>query len=694
MPDTDYDMTDYDMTHEQLHLLNNDHFSDESADVPLPATSNDINVGRRQIKPDWFKMFPWLLLEGNKFYCKICIEGKVDNVFTVGKDCNQPKKDFIRKHGTSKIHERAEENIQGKKNLIRATKKSYKVYEECFIAQMRTVLVQAQEAIPSSKNTALLKLQALNGANAVRPLLSENVYQHNESLQDVYMALAGTVQDELNAQLKCGPYQKFSLEADEATDCSSNSIVVVCIRFVNANCEIETKYLGVGELESTDSESIFNSVKNIRDINKLNPVDMVGLATDGASVMLGIHKGVAARFKKESPQIVATHCMAHRLALASEKAANKVPYLVKYIGVVNQFAKILKYSPKLKRSIETCKSVTGEKANKVVQIFFTRWLSFSKSVNALADCICAVISSLVANAAERTGEGRAIMHGLCSYMASTDFVLMTHFLADSMSILEKLSLTIQKDSVMYSTVISQIHASITALKKLTQSPGEKMLKAFAELGHLDGIEVTYRGHKVKDSVKKREKMQTACEQFIEQVVAHLEFTFPENSGNVLESFNVFTPCIMNVCMSEEQGLAAVKHLANHFLGSGKVAEAVQEWDLLKHILKLEKFASLSMSQFMKVFLHANRETYPVLSQLVVTGMVLPVTSVSCERAISAYNAIKTDSRNQLKTVTVNSLMALYLHSKPVEEFDFHTAYDKWLNTKDRRGLIKLAKSMK
>ena len=102
--------------------------------------------------------------------------------------------------------------------------------------------------------------------------------------------------------------------------------------------------------------------------------------------------------------------MAHRLQLVSEKAAGRVPYITKYIGVLNTFAKALKFSPKFNRTLEASKDLHDEKANKIKQAFFTRWLALSDSVQALSGCIGGVISALQVVASERGVEGRAILH--------------------------------------------------------------------------------------------------------------------------------------------------------------------------------------------------------------------------------------------------------------------------------------------
>ena len=44
---------------------------------------------------------------------------------------------------------------------------------------------------------------------------------------------------------------------------------------------------------------------------------LFGMATDGASVMTAVRSGVATCMKKRNSFMLTTHCIAHRLALAS-----------------------------------------------------------------------------------------------------------------------------------------------------------------------------------------------------------------------------------------------------------------------------------------------------------------------------------------------------------------------------------------
>ena len=57
---------------------------------------------------------------------------------------------------------------------------------------------------------------------------------------------------------------------------------------------------------------------------------VAGLGTDGAAVMTGLDRAVAGRMKEENPHLVKIHCVAHRLALCTEQAANRVKAIKRF----------------------------------------------------------------------------------------------------------------------------------------------------------------------------------------------------------------------------------------------------------------------------------------------------------------------------------------------------------------------------
>ncbi len=88
-----------------------------------------------------------------------------------------------------------------------------------------------------------------------------------------------------------------------------------------------------------------------------------------------------------------------------------------------------------KRALESAKSSMNEKGNNIIQIFFTRWLRFQKSVTAMADNYCSVLSCLATVGAERETEGRVLLHTLMDSFGNVKFMPMANFLTDVMGII-------------------------------------------------------------------------------------------------------------------------------------------------------------------------------------------------------------------------------------------------------------------
>ena len=87
--------------------------------------------------------------------------------------------------------------------------------------------------------------------------------------------------------------------------------------YKDANGELALHYLTTTELQATNAEAIKTAFDFAIGDHSLNKQDMVGLATDGASVMRGSQTGVSTCLKEEIEHLIANHCMAHRLQLVA-----------------------------------------------------------------------------------------------------------------------------------------------------------------------------------------------------------------------------------------------------------------------------------------------------------------------------------------------------------------------------------------
>ena len=517
------------------------------------------------------------------------------------------------------------------------------------------------------------------------------LYTSPKSIMEFQDALRAVIDKQFDKDRSNAPYGFYSLEVDEATDVANLSSLVICIRFVKDG-RPTSQFLAVRELKATRAVEIYEAITSALKDKNLPLEQLVGMATDGAAVMLGVRNGVTTKFKQDQPTMITTHCMAHRLQLVSEKAANQVPYLVKYIAILNSFAKALKFSPKLCRALEQAKILHGEKARKIKQVFFTWWLSLRDSVQALSGCLNAVISCLVSVCSETGCTNKAVLQGVCKQMATYKFCAMTHFLADAVGFLGILNLTMQKETISYYALKPQISATVDSLKKLLVEDGP-FTKSFQQDVFIDNEETVYKTHVIKDGDPERKKYSDSAKQFIQQLVDRLECTFPD--GDILGAFNILNPQKLPTepCDRSHYGDEELAMLLNHYEHNNLFdsAQCQFEWTMLKSLM--ENYTEMDTGSFYRQFLMKNKDTFVNMTKLAALSLTLPVTSVNCERAISAYNLIKTDRRNKLGMDSTETQLLLMLEPASVHQFDFAAAFELWLQAKDRRGFAQMTREV-
>ena len=139
-------------------------------------------------------------------------------------------------------------------------------------------------------------------------------------MQEMLQAIGYTLQENLLCKVVQSPYDDIML--DECTDISATKELALSIVYLDLNRGISaTHFLHLIDLTKAvhaTGEAVANAVSHY--FEKEAPVPqamhkLAGVSCDGASVMLGEHRGAIAYL------VIVTHCAAHRLSLASCDAA-------------------------------------------------------------------------------------------------------------------------------------------------------------------------------------------------------------------------------------------------------------------------------------------------------------------------------------------------------------------------------------
>ena len=89
----------------------------------------------------------------------------------------------------------------------------------------------AKEGIPTIKTAPLLIMQMKNCVSSLQNVFVNGRYTHHDSIDDIYQPLYQRVMDEVQADRLSSPYTCFALEADEGTDSSNTSILIIYMRY-------------------------------------------------------------------------------------------------------------------------------------------------------------------------------------------------------------------------------------------------------------------------------------------------------------------------------------------------------------------------------------------------------------------------------------------------------------------------------
>ncbi|CAI5532605.1 unnamed protein product [Closterium sp. Naga37s-1] len=178
----------------------------------------------------------------------------------------------------------------------------------------------------------------------------------------------------------------YSLSFDESTDRARGKHLIVYVTFERGEAVV-SQFLALLSLERCDAAALHDTIVKCLWSKDMSLDKLVGVSTDGASVMTGAKNGVVAMLRKRCPWLVAIHCVAHREALAAKDAAKSF----KEFNVVDQM--IRQTAERLGRSSTDHKTYMHLqdvilKTHLEVQGFCTvRWLSRGDAVSRFCDVL-------------------------------------------------------------------------------------------------------------------------------------------------------------------------------------------------------------------------------------------------------------------------------------------------------------------
>ena len=365
--------------------------------------------------------------------CQYCIDAGKHNAFTRGCD-----KFVLSKHALTVDHRAAIEAKACRRDMQQALAHSYRDQELAVISALKTVYFMAKKNLPNDHFSDLKQFLVIQGSADIGRLSfqcgrggRQFTYEHSESVRAFQEAIASVVDQDLDKDLSQS--KLYSLTIDESTDIATDHNLIMYMRYV-LNGEVCTRFLDLIELPGGTASEIVETVLKVFTLRGMPLEKLCGIATDGASAMVGSRTGVTTQLKRKNPFIVSIHCIAHRLALASGQAADAVPYVKKYQLYVNNIYRYFHYSPKHAAKLKEIQSILHSAERKFPQVFHTRWLSFEGSVDAIVASLDPLYTLLIEDSSSDP-----TAKGILDFMVTFSFLATTYLLADILPVLARLS---------------------------------------------------------------------------------------------------------------------------------------------------------------------------------------------------------------------------------------------------------------
>ena len=159
----------------------------------------------------------------------------------------------------------------------------------------------------------------------------------NNTVQRRIQEMAIDIKEQVIEKIHSSPF--FSIQLDESTDVAQCSQLMVFARYVHRD-SVEEEFLFCRALEATTkADDVMAYVSSFFEEAKFPWNKLVGVCTDGAPAMLGSRSGFIAQVKQRNPDVVGTHCMIHREALASKTLPAKLRATLTIVIKVVNFVK-------------------------------------------------------------------------------------------------------------------------------------------------------------------------------------------------------------------------------------------------------------------------------------------------------------------------------------------------------------------
>ncbi|RLU25331.1 hypothetical protein DMN91_001487 [Ooceraea biroi] len=458
--------------------------------------------------------------------------------------------------------------------------------------------------------------------------------------------------------------QKFSILIDESTNITNNKLLCILVKYISLDSKkCMTQLLELISLDATDcsADKLYSAFEKCLKSKDIPLSNIIGMACDNASVMIGEHNSFMSRLRKEVPALIVLKCICHSSALIASKACSKLPD-----SCDNLLHAVATYfSGSAKRSAILCEFQTffDVESRKILKLSNTRWLVLQKCVTRLLENWDVLKHYFYLETIENNNNSAVTISNTLNDNAIKAYML---FLKYSLNFLNDFNALFQGRQIL-------IHKLAESSEHLIKQMGYNfLLPTTLNTISLDVINPSnflpvtsiYLGSECESFLQSESsefitEIKSKCLSFYTTAVKEIIQRLPYND-KIFRELKFLNP---NVALREESRLTFpdLRHVAKTFQISDITALAY-EWRTLPFVFDdAEKtlLANLEIDDMWKNIFQKkkfnNEPFFPNLENLVYAVLALPHSNAEAERIFSIVTDMKNKKRNR---IDINSLNAV------------------------------------
>ncbi|XP_071754178.2 zinc finger MYM-type protein 1-like [Centroberyx gerrardi] len=477
--------------------------------------------------------------------------------------------------------------------------------------------------------------------------------QRHYDAQPIFKGTSSTVQNEL---LDC-MYEVYreeiakqvdetsfvAIQADETTDVSCKSQMVVVLRYMLPDNTVTERFLEFVEVKDKTGLGLSNSIKGVLEPLKLGD-KLIAQTYDGAAVMSGNVCGVQTLMKETYPHAQFVHCYAHQLNLTLQQLCSaRMSVLKVFFADLTAFATFFSGAPK---RVAALAEATQRRIPRPPAV---RWNFKSRTVSAVWENRAALLQCMEDIRTQPGWDEATISeaYGLSKKLRDRAFLQLLEFFSLPMPEVDVLYNTLQKRSID----APGISSALTRFKENVQNMWQQT-DELAATAH-DGADEP--GRRVTNTAP---VMKEACDTVISQVEQRFSQSDHLIAAKLVDS-SLFPQFVLSFLTSELDCAVKLWPVGNEEKLKSELTTLYRHTELHTGKTALSLLTSIHENNLEEAF----AETITLLKIIVTT----PMTTSESERNFSTLKRIKTFTRNTMGQPRLNALAMLSIESQLIQQ---------------------------